>query len=67
MNKVHAETLNGTVNIYRENWKNHVQCMTENVIRRKMMDYQLQGIRSRGRSRKSWQEQTSGTAADLGA
>jgi hypothetical protein len=56
MNTLHVEILNGTVNKYRENWRTHVQCMTENVIPRQMMNSQLQGIRCRGRSRKRWQE-----------
>jgi hypothetical protein len=41
--------LNYIVNKEKENWKPHVQRMTKNKIPRKMMDYQLQEIRSRGR------------------
>jgi hypothetical protein len=31
-----------------ENWRNHVQCMTENKITRQMVDCKLQGIKSYG-------------------
>lgn len=27
---VHVKSLNGTRNIYRENWKYYIQCITEN-------------------------------------
>jgi hypothetical protein len=33
-NKLYVESLNGTVNKYRKRWKNHVQRMTENTVRR---------------------------------
>jgi hypothetical protein len=57
-NKLHMESLNYTVK-YRENKKEkHVQRLTENRIPRQRMDYQLQGIRHRGRPRNRWQDQT---------
>jgi hypothetical protein len=47
-NKLQVESLNDTVNKYREKWENHVERMTKNGIPRQMTDYQLQEIRNRG-------------------
>jgi hypothetical protein len=64
--KLHVENLNDAVK-YRENKKiRRRKQMIENRIPRKMMDYQLQGIRYRGRPRNRWQEQTRGTATGIG-
>jgi hypothetical protein len=48
-----VESLNDTFNRYTENWKNHVEQMIEKKVPRKMVDYQVQLIRSRGRPRKN--------------
>jgi hypothetical protein len=54
--KLRSENLNDTVT-HRQNWGKHVQRMTENRILRQMVDYGLQGVRSSGRPRKTWQDQ----------
>jgi hypothetical protein len=36
-NKQHMESLNNTVNRYRDNWKSHPYRMTENGISRQMV------------------------------
>jgi hypothetical protein len=57
-NKAHVERLNYSVNKYRQNWKKHVQHVTENRIPRQMVNYQLLERRSCGQHRKWWQDQT---------
>lgn len=47
-NKLHAESLNDSVNKYRKNRRNHKQRMTENRTPRQMMHYHPQEIRSHG-------------------
>jgi hypothetical protein len=47
-NILHAESLNDSVNKYRKNRRNHIQCMTANRTPRQMMHYHPQEIRSHG-------------------
>jgi hypothetical protein len=56
--KLHLENSSDIVNKYREKGKNQVQHMTENIIPRQMLDYQLQGIKGRGRHSRRWHGQT---------